>query len=67
MLDRRDDGLVGDRGTSALGVTRPELSALLNGQASLSTEMALRIEKIFGVSMDTLLRMQSGYDLARTA
>lgn len=37
-----------------LGVTRPTLSALLNKRASLSPEMALRIEKAFGVSMDTL-------------
>ncbi len=51
---------------SVLGVTRPALSALLNERASLSPEMALRIEKVFGVSMDTLLRMQISYDIART-
>ena len=51
---------------TALGVTRPALSALLNERASLSPEMALRIEKVFGVSMDTLLRMQTSYDIART-
>src|SRR5258707_15245422 len=45
----------------ALGVTRPALSALLNERAALSSEMALRIEKAFGVSMDTLMRMQNGY------
>ena len=28
--------------------------------------MALRIEKAFGVRMDTLMRMQSSYDIART-
>ena len=49
-----------------LGVTRPALSALLNERASLSPEMALRIEKAFGVSMDTLMRMQTSYDIART-
>lgn len=48
----------------ALGVTRPALSKLLNGRASLSPEMALRIEKAFGVAMDTLMRMQSSYDIA---
>jgi len=26
--------------------------------------MALRIEKAFGVSMDTLMRMQNSYDIA---
>lgn len=46
----------------ALGVGRPALSNLLNEKASLSPEMALRIEKAFGVKMDTLLRMQARYD-----
>jgi addiction module HigA family antidote len=48
-----------------LGVTRPPLSALLNERAALSSEMALRIEKAFGVSMDTLMRMQNSYDISR--
>ena len=50
---------------AALGVTRPALSALLNGRAQLSPEMALRIEKAFGVSMDTLMRMQNSFDIAQ--
>lgn len=49
----------------ALGVTRPALSTFLNEHSCLSPEMALRIEKAFGVSMDTLRRMQSSYDIAR--
>ncbi len=48
----------------ALGVTRPALSALLNERASLSPEMALRLEKAFGVSMETLMRMQNSFDIA---
>jgi antitoxin HigA-1 len=47
-----------------LGVTRPALSALLNGRASLSPDIALRIEKAFGPKMDTLLRMQTADDIA---
>ena len=50
----------------ALRVSRPTLSSLLNGKASLSGDMALRIEKAFGVKMDTLMRMQSSYDIAQT-
>ena len=50
----------------ALGVSRPALSSLLNGKAGLSGEMALRIEKAFGVRMDTLMRMQSAYEIAQT-
>jgi addiction module HigA family antidote len=49
-----------------LGVSRPTLSILLNARGNLSGEMALRIEKAFGVRMDTLMRMQSSYDIART-
>ncbi len=50
----------------ALGVSRPTLSSLLNGKAALSGDMALRIEKAFGVKMDTLMKMQVSYDIART-
>lgn len=48
----------------ALGVSRPALSALLHEHVRLSSEMAIRIEKAFGVSMATLLRMQNSYDIA---
>lgn len=48
-----------------LNVARPTLSALLNERADLSPEMALRIEKAFGVSMDTLMRMQNSFDIAK--
>jgi addiction module HigA family antidote len=48
-----------------LGVTRAALSALLNERAHLSPEMALRIEKAFGVSMDSLMRMQNSCDIAQ--
>ncbi len=50
------------RAAEILGVRRATLSDLVNGHAALSPEMALRIEKAFGVSMDTLLRMQAWYD-----
>ncbi len=50
----------------ALQVSRPELSSLLNSRAGLSGDMALRIEKAFGVKMDTLMRMQASYDIAQT-
>ncbi len=50
---------------AALGVSRPALSRLLHGKTSLSGEMALRLEKAFGVKMDTLVRMQASYDIAQ--
>lgn len=46
-------------------VSRQALSTLLNGNASLSADMAIRFEKAFGVKADTLLRMQTSYDLAQ--
>ena len=48
-----------------LGVRRATLSDLLNGNAALSPEMALRIEKAFDVSMDMLLKMQAWHDASQ--
>jgi len=45
-----------------LHVRRATLSDLINEKAGLTPEMALRIEKAFGVKMDTLLKMQAWYD-----
>ena len=56
------DDLTVTAAADILGVGRPALSNLLNEKASLSPEMALRVEKAFGVRMDTLLRMQARYD-----
>jgi addiction module HigA family antidote len=59
-------GLSVTAAAAVLHVSRPALSSLLNGKADLSGEMALRVEKAFGVKMETLMRMQSAYDIART-
>jgi len=56
------DDLSVTQAAEILGVGRPALSNLLNEKASLSPEMALRVEKAFGVKMDTLLKMQARYD-----
>jgi addiction module HigA family antidote len=47
---------------AALGVRRASLSDLVNAKTRLSPEMALRLEKAFGVDMETLLRMQAWHD-----
>ena len=57
-------GLSVTEGAKILGVTRPTLSQLLNEHVSLSPEMALRVEKAFGISIDTLLGMQNAFDIA---
>jgi antitoxin HigA-1 len=62
----RPAGLTVTAAAAALKVSRPALSSLLNSKADLSGEMALRIEKAFGVKMDTLMRMQAAYDIAQT-
>ena len=58
-------GLSVTAAAQVLGVTRATLSTLLNEHSQLSSEMALRVEKAFGVSMDTLMRMQNSYDIAQ--
>src|SRR5260221_14074265 len=52
--------------SKVLGVSRQALSSLLNCQADLSGDMALRIEKAFGPRMETLMGMQSAYDIFQT-
>lgn len=47
-----------------LHVTRQAASNLLNGNAGVSAEMAIRFEKAFGVKADTLMRMQAAHELA---
>ncbi len=58
-------GLTVAKAAEILGVRRATLSDLLNGKTSLSPEMALRIEKAFGVGMEMLLRMQAWYDASQ--
>nr|WP_293992291.1 HigA family addiction module antitoxin [Sphingomonas sp.] len=48
-----------------LRVTRQAMSNLLRGRVGLSAEMAIRFEQAFGLSADTLMRMQAAHDLAQ--
>ena len=52
-------------GAKALGVARHTLSRVINGQAAISPEMAIRLEKAFGGTADSWLRLQAAYDLAQ--
>ena len=58
-------GLSLTRAAKILRVRRATLSDVTNGKSAVSAEMALRLEKAFGVSMDLLLKMQAGYDAAQ--
>jgi addiction module HigA family antidote len=46
-------------------VTRQTLRNLFNGHTALSADMAIRFEKAFGVKADTLMRMQTTFDMAQ--
>jgi addiction module HigA family antidote len=54
-----------DRGQGVGRQALSALSALLNCHSGLSPDMAPRLEKAFGVRLDTLLRMQTVYDIAQ--
>ena len=58
-------GLSVTAGARVLGVARPTLSNVINGKATISPEMAIRLEKAFGSTADAWLRMQAAYDLAQ--
>ena len=45
-----------------LGVSRTALSRLLNGHAGISPEMALRLSKLFGTSVEMWINIQAQYD-----
>ncbi len=53
------------KAAEVIKVRRPTLSDIINGKVRLSSDVALRLEKAFGVSMELLLRMQTSYDVAQ--
>jgi addiction module HigA family antidote len=58
-------GLTVTDAAKALGVSRQALNNLIHGQAAISPEMAIRLDKAFGGGADTWLRLQAAYDLAQ--
>jgi antitoxin HigA-1 len=48
-----------------LGVSRKQLSDVLNGHSGISPQMAIRLDKAFGGGADTWFRLQGAYDLAQ--
>jgi antitoxin HigA-1 len=58
-------GLTVTEAAKVLGVSRQALNNLVNGQAAISPEMAIRLDKAFGGGADTWLRLQAAYDLAQ--
>ena len=56
-------GLSVTEAAEALGVTRKTLSAILNGRAGISPEMAIRLSIAFDTSAESWLNQQTQYDL----
>jgi addiction module HigA family antidote len=50
-----------------LGVSRKNLSQVLNGRSGISPEMAIRLSQAFGRSPESWLALQSLYDLAQAS
>lgn len=58
-------GLSVTEGAKVLGVARHTLSRVINGQAGISPEMAIRLEKAGWSNADHWLRLQTAFDLAQ--
>ena len=48
-----------------LGVSRKQLSNIVNGRSGISPEMAIRLDKAIGGGATTWVRLQAAYDLAQ--
>ncbi len=57
------EGLTVTEVAAALGVSRKTLSAVLNGRARITADLALRIAKAFNTSAESWLEGQAQYDL----
>ena len=57
-------GLNITRAAEVLKITRANLTRVLDGKAALSHDLALKVEKAFGVSAELLTAMQNNFDLA---
>lgn len=60
-------GLTVTAAAEVLGVSRKALSELLNGHSGISPEMAVRLSKAFGGSIESWLTQQMQYDLAKVS
>ena len=56
-------GLTVIAAAEALGVSRKTLSAILNGKAGISPEMAIRLSIAFDTSAESWLTQQAQYEL----
>ncbi|MBC7841790.1 MAG: HigA family addiction module antidote protein [Gemmatimonadaceae bacterium] len=60
----KPNGLTVTAAAEGLGVSRQALNNLVNRKAAMSADMAIRLEKGFGIKAEMWLNMQLAYDLA---
>ena len=58
-------GLTVKEAAKKLGVSRKQLSDVVNGHSGISPQMAIRLDKAFGGGANTWYRLQAAYDLAQ--
>ena len=58
-------GLSVTEAAKKLGVSRKQLSDVVNGHSGISPQMAIRLDKAFGGGANTWYRLQAAYDLAQ--
>ena len=58
-------GLSVTEAAKKLGVSRKQLSDVVNGRSGISPQMAIRLDKAFGGGANTWYRLQAAYDLAQ--
>ena len=58
-------GLSVSEAARRLGVSRKQLSSIINGRSGISPEMAIRLDGAFGGGAATWYQMQAAYDLAQ--
>ena len=58
-------GLSVTEAAKRLGVSRKQLSDIVNGRSGISPEMAIRLDKAFGGGAETWFRLQAAFDLAQ--
>ena len=64
-LRLKETGISVSEAALRVGVSRQAMSAILNGRAGISADMALRLADALGTSAETWTGMQSAYDLWR--
>ena len=59
-------GITVTQAAEQIGVTRQALNNVLNGKAGISSDMAVRLARLFGVKPETIQQLQNDYELTQT-